>query len=171
VAAPLLILLQDASRRGFQVTSAQVVVGLASALLVTLCVLFHYEAMSWISRRLPATRLPRRMRIVVLIYGMLAAHVVEVWFFGLAYWLLDRWPWVGTLAGAFEEGALDFVYFSVVTYTTLGFGDVVPSGAVRILTGTEALLGLALITWSASFAFLEMQRDWTEFRRPSAGGG
>ena len=54
----------------------------------------------------------------------------------------------------------------MTAFTTLGLGDVRPTGAMRILTGAEALLGLSLITWSASFAFLRMQRDWAEFRRP-----
>ena len=34
--------------------------------------------------------------------------------------------------GTFEEGALDFIYFSVVNYTTLGFGDLIPRGPIRI---------------------------------------
>jgi Ion channel len=165
---PVLVL--DATRRDFHVSGAQLVVGLVSILLVGVCVLFHYEALSRTSRILPVVRLPRRMRIVVLILAMLTAHVVEVWIFALAYWFLDAWPALGRLGGTFEEGALDFVYYSVVTYTTLGFGDILPRGAVRILTGTEALLGLGLITWTASFAFLEMQRDWAEFRKPPARG-
>jgi len=45
-------------------------------------------------------------------------------------------------------------------FTTLGFGDVIPYGAIRFMTGMEALTGLVLITWSASFAFIEMQRHW-----------
>ena len=134
-----------------------------SAALTVVCVLFHNEVMNWFSRLLPRIRVHPRLRIVLLILVMLAAHVVEVWFFGLTYWTLDRWPSLGHLPGPFDEGALDFIYFSVVTYTTLGFGDIIPSGAVRILTGTEALVGLSLITWSASLAFLEMQTDWREF--------
>jgi hypothetical protein len=31
---------------------------------------------------------------------------------------------------------------------------------VRFLAGMEALSGFVLITWSASFTFLEMQRYW-----------
>ena len=57
-------------------------------------------------------------------------------------------------------GFLDSVYFSAVCYTTLGLGDIVPSGAIRFLVGTEALTGFVLITWSASFTFVEMQRFW-----------
>lgn len=138
---------------------------LVSGLATVICVLLHYEALSIMSRRLPAIRLRRRARVVVAILGIMLTHVVQVWIFGLTYWLLDHFPTLGRLPGEFDEGALDFVYFSVVTYTTLGFGDIVPVGAIRILAGTEALLGLTLITWSASFTFLEMQRDWGEFRQ------
>lgn len=59
---------------------------------------------------------------------------------------------------------LDYVYFSAITYTTLGYGDLVPTGPIRFLTGTEALIGLMLITWSASITFLEMQRHWSARR-------
>lgn len=162
---PALACLQDLGRRGFHVSGAQVLMGLISGLVTIVAVLLHYEALSALARLMPVLRLPRRMRITIAIFGMLIAHVVEVWIFGLAYWWLDRWPVLGQLPGSFHEGALDFVYFSVVTYTTLGYGDIVPGGPVRILAGTEALVGLTLITWSASFSFLEMQRDWLEFAR------
>ena len=33
-----------------------------------------------------------------------------------------------------------------------------PVGAIRFLVGTEALTGFVLVTWSASFTFVEMQR-------------
>jgi hypothetical protein len=47
-----------------------------------------------------------------------------------------------------------------MVYTTVGFGDLLPQGAIRFMSGMEALTGLVMITWSASFTFLEMQRDW-----------
>jgi hypothetical protein len=156
---------EEISRRAFVLTGAQMVVGVISAVVASACVLVHYELMSLTSRMLPRVRVPRRTRIVLLIFSMLAAHVVEVWLFALAYWQMDRWPALGQLTGDFEEGAFDFVYYSVTCFTTLGFGDIVPTGPVRILTGTEALVGLGLITWSASFGFLEMQRDGLEFSR------
>ena len=53
-------------------------------------------------------------------------------------------------------------YYSFVTYTTLGFGDIIPVGDIRFLTGLESLTGLVLITWTASFMFFEMQKYWTE---------
>ena len=161
----LLPLAADVSRREFDVTGAQVLVLGISVLVTVLCVMLHYEVMSLTSWALSHVRRLRRMRIVLLILALLGAHVAEVWIFGLTFWLLDPWPALGHLDGTFSEGAFDFIHYSVTTFTTLGFGDVVPNGAIRILTGTEALVGFSLITWSASLAFLEMQRDWAEFAR------
>jgi hypothetical protein len=55
---------------------------------------------------------------------------------------------------------LDAVYLSAETFTTVGFGDLAPRGAIRFLAGTEALTGFILITWSASFLYLEMEQYW-----------
>lgn len=56
----------------------------------------------------------------------------------------------------------DAVYFSFTNYTTLGYGDIEPGGQLRFLAGMEAITGLSLITWSASFMFMEMIKFWEE---------
>lgn len=160
---------EEATRKSFDVHGPHLLVGLIAGLVTVACVLVHYEAMSLTLRRLSRSRLPRRFRIVGLILAMLAAHVVEVWLFGLTYWFLDAWPALGHVAGPFDEGALDFVYFSVATFSTLGYGDFVATGPLTILCGTESLVGLSLIAWTASIAFLEMQRDWGDVARGDGG--
>lgn len=96
---------------------------------------------------------------LVMIFSLIAAHVAEIWLFAGAYgWLTGR-AGVGALAGLTGDLS-DYVYYSGVSYTTVGFGDIVPRGPIRLLTGTEALTGLLMIAWSASFTFLEMQRFW-----------
>ena len=152
--------------RHFHVGTGHLVVGGVSAAIAVACAFVHFEALSFGSRRLARLPIQRRTRVLALMLGLILAHVVEVWIFALAYWGLDHFPSLGHLSGPFEEGALDFVYFSAVSFTTLGFGDLLPVGPIRILCGTEAIVGLSLVTWSASLAFLEMQRDWAEFRRP-----
>ncbi len=52
------------------------------------------------------------------------------------------------------------VYFAAVTFSTLGLGDLVPSGTIRFMVGTESLVGFVLISWSAAFTYLEMERFW-----------
>ena len=83
-------------------------------------------------------------------------------FFGLGYYFSAQLDGVGNLFGktATHGIVLDYVYLSFVTYTTVGYGDLVASGYLRYLTGVEALVGLILITWSASFLFIEMGKYW-----------
>ena len=57
---------------------------------------------------------------------------------------------------------MDSVYFSFTVFSTVGFGDIEPTGNLRFLTGIESLTGLVLITWSASFLYFEMQRHWKQ---------
>ena len=80
--------------------------------------------------------------------------------FALAYHFMywaDGW---GTFEGNFSGSIFDCAYFSFTTFTTLGFGDIVPIGNLRYLTGIESLTGLVLITWTASFLYFEMRRNW-----------
>ena len=134
----LALLLQESLRHEFAVDRTHVVVGLVAAAATFLCVLLHYEAMSFASSFVRKLRVARRMRVFLLVQAMLVAHVIEVWIFALTYWVLEGYPALGVIEGAFDEGALDLVYFSVVNFTTVGFGDLVPVGAIRILAGTEA---------------------------------
>ena len=127
---------------------------------VVICVLVHYESLNFLTTRLRKIQIHPRPRILLLIFAILATHVVEIWIFGGAYFLLITTEGHGALVASHAIGFLDSVYFSAVCYTTLGLGDVVPVGAVRFITGTEALTGLVLITWSASFTYVEMERFW-----------
>jgi hypothetical protein len=138
----------------------QLEVMLATALAVVLCVIVHYEALSLLTGWLRQIQMRPRPRILLLIFAILFTHVVEIWIFGGAYYWLMISDGHGALLANHGLGFLDSVYFSAVCYTTLGIGDIVPIGAIRFLVGTEALTGFVLITWSASFTFMEMQRFW-----------
>ena len=59
----------------------------------------------------------------------------------------------------------DAMWWSIITLTTVGYGDVVAQGELRYLGGIESLTGIILITWSASFLFVEMQRNWADLRK------
>ena len=52
------------------------------------------------------------------------------------------------------------VYFSIVTFTTLGYGDItLPYEEWRILSGVEALNGILLFGWTTAFLFAVVQRS------------
>lgn len=136
-------------------------VALVTLLSVGGVVLVHYEGLSLLSRRLMARHEgnPRR-KVLYGVLGVLALHMVEIWLFGTALWLLVKLPDTGSVVGADPLGLLDAVYLAAMSYTTVGFGDVAPVGPLRFLAGTMALTGFVMITWSASFMFLEMERFW-----------
>ena len=133
---------------------------LVNCLIVALVVLIHYEVLLQLSDWIPKLTIKHRLRIVLGVLGALLAHAIEVWIFAAAYYYMNGAESWGFLQGSFNGSILDCVYYSFTTYTTLGFGDIEPIGAIRFLTGIEALTGLVLITWSASFLFIEMQRYW-----------
>lgn len=135
------------------------IVLLISSGIAAVCVSLHYETIRALGRFVAHTAIGRQ-RVLVVVIGLLAAHVAEIWLFAAAYLGLAHWPELGTIRAAHPLAYMDLVYYSSVVFTTVGFGDMVPDGAIRMMTATEALLGFALLTWSASFTFLEMERFW-----------
>ncbi len=137
-----------------------VVVFMVICAIVALCVVIHYEFLYQLTRLMPRVSILHRFRIVFGVIGALIAHSIEIWVFAFAYyWMHGAEDW-GNLKGNFDGSLLGSVYFSFTTYTTLGLGDIEPHGHIRYLTGIESLTGLLLITWTASFLYLEMARSW-----------
>lgn len=134
---------------------------LLTAMMVAVVVLIHYEGLAYLNQKM-ARSSQRKHRSVMLycIFMVIFLHLLEVFAFGLAYWLLADWPLLGYLHGAHRQNLFDDVYFSIITYSSLGYGDVVAVGALRFMVGVEGLVGLVMIGWSASFTYLEMQRYW-----------
>lgn len=123
-------------------------------------ILIHYEVLNQISNWIPRIRCPHRLRILIGLFGAIFGHIAEIWLFAFGYYFLDKSGNFGKLEGAYSGTLLDCSYFSFTTYTSLGFGDIHAIGDIRYLTGLEALIGLVLITWTASFMYLEMERFW-----------
>ena len=137
---------------------------LINTLVVALAVMVHYEALLQLSMLLPRLKIRHRYRVAVGLFGALAAHILEVWIFGLAYFLMLRNGAFGSLRGILEASLMDCVYFSVVTYTSLGYGDLVPVGLIRFTAGLEALTGLVLIAVTASFMYFQIEKFWSKAR-------
>ena len=132
---------------------------LTSAFMVMLTVTIHYEGLQLISHLLVRITLVGRRAMLVSMTCLFALHTVEVWLYALAYAVLghlDGEQFRGEFAGTIQ----DYLYFSATSYTSLGLGDVYPQGGVRLVTGVQALNGLVLIGWSASYSYLLMERLW-----------
>jgi hypothetical protein len=128
--------------------------------LVTAAVLIHYEMLYRLATLLPEKADKHRYHVLVGVLGSLCAHVIEIWLFAFGYYFMISSGAFGTLQGNFTNTLRDCGYFSFTTYSTLGVGDIEPVGHVRFLVGLESLTGLVLITWTASFVFVEMQKFW-----------
>jgi hypothetical protein len=137
------------------------VVILACVVLIALTTVIHYEVLRVLNTRLAALTIPSRTKLLVVIFTAFAAHAVEMAVYGLALFTLLRHMDVGSLAGPAGITLTNSVYDTPETYTSLGFGVLPPVGPVRLLAGVEALNGLLLIGWSASFLYLAMERFWS----------
>jgi len=131
-----------------------------AATLVAATIVIHYKALRMASSLLPRFPFNLEARIVLVILLAFLAHMVEIVLYALAYALSVIFLELGTFGGVPIESPLDYLYFSIVSYTSLGLGDVFPGGHLRFLTGVEALNGLLLIAWSGSFTYLAMGRLW-----------
>jgi len=79
-------------------------------------------------------------------------HAVQITIWAYAYlWLLPA-DELETLEKA--------VYFSFVTFSTLGYGDITLSEGWRLLSGIQALNGILLVGWSTAILFAVVQRIW-----------
>jgi voltage-gated potassium channel Kch len=138
------------------------IVATICALLVVVATAIHYEALRGLSGGLPALRVPSRGKLLIVIFVTFLAHTAEILLYALATYALVRYTHLGGMGEHAQASFSAAIYFSAETYTSLGYGDIVPTGDLRLLAGVEALNGLLLIGWSASYTYLAMERFWRE---------
>jgi len=74
--------------------------------------------------------------------------------FSILYWISSQISWIGYIEGYSNDLLYSFgqsLYYSIVTFTTLGYGDMVPIGIeMKFLSALQTLLGavfMALIVF------------------------
>jgi hypothetical protein len=121
--------------------------------LMAVCVMIHAagvsEALNWTPRRLEFfTRFWRCTWLFICVAGwMILLHLLEITVWAVFY--------------LWKEAMNDLptaLYFSVVTYTTTGYGDVVLPPEWRLVGGVEALTGILMCGWSTGFFFAIVSR-------------
>jgi hypothetical protein len=121
--------------------------------LMALCVAIHAAGISaalrwlrprsgWMPRYWPLTWL-----LVRVAGWTVLLHLLEISVWALYYFVQHA---IDDLQAAF--------YFSAVTYTTTGYGDLVLPEAWRLLGGVEALTGILMCGWSTGFFFAVVSR-------------
>ena len=83
---------------------------------------------------------PRTFALVPAVLGLFLILTVEVWMWAVFYKLLG-------VTTTFEES----LYFSTVTFSTVGFGDVVPAHGWRLFSALEGINGFLMIGWSTAY--------------------
>ena len=119
---------------------------LASVMVIAI-VLIHLVGLAVLTRLLRShSRLLRRLRLMPLLLllaatvGIIGIHTAEIWAYAALYLGLGAF-------GSFEEA----LYYSTVTYATIGYGDVLMPQAWRILGAIEGGVGVVMLGWSTAF--------------------
>ena len=92
------------------------------------------------------------LSLVIALFSLLALHTLEILLWAGVYW------WLPQVTGL--ESPEEAIYFSMVTFTTLGFGDVTLQPESRLLSGIEAMSGILLFGWSTALFFSVVQHCW-----------
>jgi Ion channel len=119
------------------------------SLILALTVAIQAEMFNLFARRfglivLVSRRLLKRFAntgaIIIAVYFILLVHTISVWLWATAF----------VLVGAFAtfEPAL---YFTLVAFTTVGFGDLTLNTDWRLLSGLTAANGFLSFGWSTAY--------------------
>lgn len=80
-------------------------------------------------------------------------HYIEIGLWALAYLAIPELDKI--------KHWEDAIYFSMVTYTTLGYGDITLPPVWRIMSGFEAMNGILLFGWSTAMFYAVVERMFT----------
>jgi hypothetical protein len=129
-----------------------VVIHFFGIVLLLRLVSFHGHRLAHLS-----ANLRHGLLLLAAVLGIVFLHTLEIWAYAILFLQL------GAIEG-FESA----LYFSTVSFTSLGYGDIVLGPEWRMLGAIEAANGLILFGWSTAFLFSLMgkvrtlEHDWLE---------
>ena len=134
---------------------------LVISLIISFAIAFlHYSSLGFLTKQLAKVQSIKNAKVLLTMFIITFTHLISVFIYALVYYSMDNHFGMGTLAGQEIKNFYDYIYYSLIVYTSLGFGDIYPVGGLRILSGLETLNGLILIAWSASYTYLVMSTHW-----------
>lgn len=99
------------------------------------------------------------MAVMVATATAMIAHTLEVFAWALAY----------AIVGAAPAGS-DWLYFAFVNYTTLGYGDITPVEAWRLIGPMTAMNGILMFGWSTAVLFEVLRKELVRLASTGAPG-
>lgn len=118
-----------------------------ASVMVIVMVLIHLTGLAVLTRLLRShSQVLRKLRIMPLTLlvaatiGIIGIHTIEIWAYAAAYVQL----------GAFKNFEVA-LYYSTVTYASIGYGDVLMPQSWRILGAIEGAAGIIMLGWSTAF--------------------
>ena len=139
--------------------------------LLAACVIIHAALLVLLLRWYNRLELPHELSygkgswlLVRVAWWTVLAHLAEMAIWAAAY------VWLGLLP-SLEVAA----YFSIITYTTIGYGDVLLPSGWHLLAGVEGLTGILMAGWSTAILFalinrLLLRADGGRYLRQQSGG-
>ena len=115
--------------------------------LIVLVRLFRIELSEEAALHLPAFSLRTLAFVLALALGLFALHGLEIWAYGALYLLLGALPNLETA-----------VFFSTITYSTVGYDTQGFHESWRLVAAIEAINGVVLLGWSTAFFVTMMTR-------------
>lgn len=106
-----------------------------------------------VTRKVVRSHFQTTLMLSYFVLWLFVATIIEVWAWALLYLIIGA-------AQSVEEAA----YFSTVTFTTLGYGDITLDEQWRLLSSFEGANGLLMFGWSTALIFAAVQRVY-EFER------
>ena len=83
--------------------------------------------------------LKRAVVILIVVLSLFTLHGIEVWLYAALFLLNVAIP------------TLEAVYFSTITYASIGFGDAEMARSWRLVGAIEGINGVLLLGWSTTF--------------------
>ena len=139
-----------------------------AAAIVTICLVIHVAGIllmaDWLLRRrddLERTASSRRFAVLIvgLFTGIMCLHIIQTSLWAVFYY-------VQNLFSDFETS----LYFSMVSFTTLGYGDVLLPRKWRLLGVIEGISGVLLCGVSTAFLFAVVNAMFQFRLRQRVGG-
>jgi hypothetical protein len=100
--------------------------------------------------------------ILAVFLGLLVLHALEILAFAAIYRVLLAWGALGGLGGGYDGSWGGVIYFSGMSFATLGYTQIEAAGPIRMINMMQSLGGFMVLTWSATFLYSVCERAWRD---------